>query len=308
MEIESLVKPGGLVEATQVKHALEYLSISLQELMLKYVPIASRYSVSPISKFSVGAVVAGKEILSNGKSAEHGETARVPNLYLGANVEFAEQNLGFSIHAEQSAVANAHSNGETSLSALAVSAAPCGHCRQFLNEVLGAQAMPITFPSADGSDAIIQTSLAQLLPDSFGPSDLGVSGGFMQNELELPVFELPSMVSNDDLFKKAARVAACSYVPYTANYAGVALQMNNGFIVEGANIENAAFNPGLDPLRVALSHYYRHEPLAKDVQVARAVLVETNSSSSQKRFCSALLSSIAPMVEMEYLLLNQVIT
>ena len=57
------------------------------------------------------------------------------NLYFGANYEFPGQALSFTVHAEQAATMHAISFGETGIDLLAVSAAPCGYCRQFLNEL-----------------------------------------------------------------------------------------------------------------------------------------------------------------------------
>ena len=39
------------------------------------------------------------------------------------------------IHAEQCLIANALLHGETGIQKLAISAAPCGHCRQFYSEL-----------------------------------------------------------------------------------------------------------------------------------------------------------------------------
>jgi hypothetical protein len=43
--------------------------------------------------------------------------------------------LNQSVHAEQFLIANLISHGEQELIALAVTAAPCGHCRQFYSEL-----------------------------------------------------------------------------------------------------------------------------------------------------------------------------
>ena len=256
--------------------------------MLDFVPIASQYSAAPISNFEVGAVVAG---LPSSNS--------VPNLYLGANVEFAEQSLACAIHAEQSAVVNAYFNGEAGISMLAVSAAPCGYCRQFLHEIPGADSMPVIFK--DQTHTLVTTHLEQLLPKAFGPVDLGIEGGFMLNRNQPQAYCLnPSvLLPNDPVAQKAAEAALeRSYAPYTGNAAGVALQIDDGEIIIGANLENAAFNPGLDPLRVALSDVYRRQ--LSPAAITRAVLVETQGFCAQKNFCSALLSSIAPRLELEY--------
>jgi cytidine deaminase len=56
-------------------------------------------------------------------------------VYVGVNLEFPGMPLNASVHAEQCLVANLLLHGEASLRALAVSAAPCGHCRQFYSEL-----------------------------------------------------------------------------------------------------------------------------------------------------------------------------
>ena len=56
-------------------------------------------------------------------------------LYVGVNLEFPCLPLHNSVHAEQFLVVNALQHGELELVKLAVSAAPCGHCRQFLSEL-----------------------------------------------------------------------------------------------------------------------------------------------------------------------------
>ena len=119
---------------------------------------ARALAVAPISGFPVGAVVRG---LSGA-------------LYLGANLEFAGLPLGASVHAEQSAVANAWAHAEAGVTALAVTAAPCGHCRQFLYELVSAARLRVLVSGAD------PTLLPELLPAAFGPSDLGLAGVLLQ--------------------------------------------------------------------------------------------------------------------------------
>ena len=56
-------------------------------------------------------------------------------LYVGVNLEFARLPLYNSVHAEQFLLVNALHHGERAITRLAVSAAPCGHCRQFYSEL-----------------------------------------------------------------------------------------------------------------------------------------------------------------------------
>lgn len=57
------------------------------------------------------------------------------NLYVGCNLEFANLPLYNSVHAEQFLLVNALHHRETRIEKLAISAAPCGHCRQFFSEL-----------------------------------------------------------------------------------------------------------------------------------------------------------------------------
>ena len=122
---------------------LEGAPSSVSELMIVLLPIAQTYAVCPISNFKVGAVIEGDS----------------GALHFGANFEAGGHALGFTIHAEQSAVAHALAHSETGVRRIAVTAAPCGHCRQFLNELPDAGRLSVLLP---GRDAAV---LSDLLPD-----------------------------------------------------------------------------------------------------------------------------------------------
>ena len=63
-------------------------------------------------------------------------------LFVGVNLEFPGLPLHHSVHAEQFLIANAAQAGEQVLTRLAVSALPCGHCRQFCSELACAVRTP----------------------------------------------------------------------------------------------------------------------------------------------------------------------
>lgn len=193
--------------------------------IIDLLPQAAALAKPPISNFKVGAVARG----TSGKT------------YLGTNVEFAGEALSFTVHAEQSAVVNAWMSGETGIDVVGTSAAPCGYCRQFLNELATASELLVVMPGET-------RRLSELLPSSFGPRDLGVHGGLLQrDDHRLTIAE------SDDLALAALDAANISYAPYSKSYAGVALRTRGGEIVAGAYAENAAFNPSLSPLPAALS-------------------------------------------------------
>jgi cytidine deaminase len=162
-------------------------------------------------------------------------------LYFGTNLEFAGEALSFTVHAEQSSVTNAWMNGEEGIDLIAVNAAPCGYCRQFLNELITADRLTVAMPKET-------RALSELLPSAFGPRDLGVQGGLMQRLLHGLTID-----SRDELARAALSAANRSYAPYSKSYAGVALRTAGRRVFTGAYAENAAFNPSMSPLEVALS-------------------------------------------------------
>ena len=106
--------------------------------------------------------------------------------------------------------------------------------------------------------------------------------------------------SDDVLANSALNAANHSYAPYSENRSGVALMMNDGTIFTGSYAENAAFNPSLSPLQVALVNLVANGRSYSEIQ--RAVLVENfaNGKVSQNDASRLLLQSIAPSVSLDY--------
>ncbi|KAM9932859.1 hypothetical protein OXX80_007515 [Metschnikowia pulcherrima] len=116
-------------------------------------------SYSPYSKFRVGCAIL---TTSN-------------DIIKGANVENAS--YGAAICAERTAITRAVMEGHKSFRAIVISSdqqdpiSPCGICRQVIRE-FGVDT-PVFMTSADGK-VVVEKSLAELLPMSFGPDNLGV--------------------------------------------------------------------------------------------------------------------------------------
>jgi len=255
----------GTITAADAEFLAQELGVSVDQLTLHLVPFAALYAEPVISNFKVGAVALG---LSG-------------NLYFGANIEFKSEALSFTVHAEQAAVMNAWMQGETGLAALAVSAAPCGYCRQFLCELSTAATLRILLPNTKPA------SLARLLPDAFGPRNLGADGGLMQDVNHQLIANSPDL-----LVLAALEAANMSYAPYSRGYSGVALATAEGGIYSGAYAENAAFNPSMSPMEAAVSQLNLCGGNVGGIW--RAVLVEVeNGVSSQVHSAAAVLSSIS---------------
>jgi cytidine deaminase len=238
----------------------------VEQLMLDLIPLAQKYAIPPISNFFVGAVALG----SSG------------SIYFGANYEFVGQALSFTIHGEQAATAHALSFGESGLQKLAVSAAPCGYCRQFLNELTTANTLQILLPNVPAA------SLQSLLPNAFGPADLGINAGLMSPQSH----KLTLTGDCDELAEAALTAANASYAPYSFSYAGVALRTKDGAIYTGSLAENAAFNPSLSPLEAAIvALIIRGGKSYADI--TEAVLVEVaDATASQLGAAKAVLETV----------------
>lgn len=241
------------------------------QLRLALLSLASAYSIAPISNFNVGAIARGQS----------------GRLYLGANMEFNQVQLNQSVHAEQSAICHAWLKGETKLIDITVNYSPCGHCRQFMNELNGAKLLKIQLPQKE------EKTLHDYLPESFGPQDLNVTHPLLQpkdHALTCP---------DSSLFAHAALSAANrSHAPYSLAVSGLALMDNNERIFSGMYAENAAFNPSLAPLQMALVAMNLANIEFKEIKAA--ILVEkANAVISHKDSTRSLLNAIKPDINLK---------
>jgi cytidine deaminase len=115
------------------------------DLLVRASAVAAR-AYAPYSNYLVGAVV----------------RARDGRIYEGVNVENAAYPLG--ICAERTAIASAVVDGcrPGDLVEIAITASPCGGCRQWLHE-FGLER--VTFPKRDGE--VVSYAPDELLPESW---------------------------------------------------------------------------------------------------------------------------------------------
>jgi cytidine deaminase len=254
-EIESACQSAGGYVPAALAERIVASGVPLEQLMLDLIPRAKTFAIPAISNFFVGAVA-------------HGVSG---NLYFGANYEFSGQALSFTVHGEQAATMHAISFNETGIDLLAVSAAPCGYCRQFLNELTTASTLKIILPNTP------TTPLTALLPNAFGPTDLGITAALMSPQSNGLTLDPPA----DDLTKAALQAANTSYAPYSRGYAGVALKTSDGSIYAGGVAENAAFNPSMSPLEAAIV-VMTINGRKKYGDIIDAVLVEAAASTASQ--------------------------
>ena len=286
--LENLPRQGGKLSAKVHQELMDQLNVPMEALMIHLLPLATLFSVVPVSEFPVGAIVLG------GAGTSYGEM----NLYLGANMEFEHQALQMSLHAEQSAVMSAWHNGAGYVKAVATSELPCGHCRQFLTELSGWSDL-IVLTSTGEERGYRQNRLPQILPAAFSPTDLGNEKGFMgpakaHRKLRMVRY------SDDPVVQAALSAAETSYAPYTGNLAGCAVETADGDVASGRYMESVAYNPSISPLISAVLQLNLMSLADEPAAGSRVVLVEKTTRISQKRFMEMLMESWVPGVKLEY--------
>lgn len=275
--LEGIRTAGGRITADTTATLLARLGGPVEKLMTDLLPLAATYAVPPVSNFHVGAVAAGP-----------GET---PALYFGANFEFGGGALGYSIHAEQSAINHAWLAGETRITRLAVTDAPCGHCRQFLHELASADELALLVRDQG------TRSLEQLLPRAFRPDALGIADRLLASRRQPLALSVP----NDDPLVVAAREAAeLSHAPYSRCPAGCALQVDGGRIQTGRTAESVAYNPTLTALGSAVSALVLRDGPGALRRVTRIVMVEKSGAASQRTQAAGMAASCAPSARFDY--------
>ncbi|AJJ22574.1 cytidine deaminase [Yersinia enterocolitica] len=236
-----------MLTADQVKAVKTISGLDDDALAFALLPLAAACALTPVSNFKVGAIARGVS----------------GNLYFGANMEFSGAPLQQTIHAEQCAVTHAWLRNEASLVSITVNYTPCGHCRQFMNELNSGTGLHIHLPNRPAS------TLGQYLPDSFGPKDLNITTLLMD-----PVDHGYKITETDVLTQAALDGANHSHAPYSNSHSGVALEAADSTIYTGRYAENAAFNPSLPPLQAALIMANMSDKNCNSIR--RAVLVEGN--------------------------------
>lgn len=205
-------------------------------LMLAFANYASKHATVPVSGYKVGACAKGTK-----------------GYYFGCNYEFADYPLSMTVHGEQSSIMNAFMNKETKVTKLAVNEPPCGYCRQFLVELGNPKDLTLVVPVSDKDARVITYTLEELLPENFGPANLGLNVSlFAPRDKKLTIANPPRQV-DAVLLEAATNAASRSYSPYTNISYGLVVKLSTMLSFSMPAVENAAYNPSLTPMRALLS-------------------------------------------------------
>jgi len=285
--LQHMSHQGGKLSSETCNKLMGLLDVSIEELMIRLLPLAKDFSVVPISNFHVGAIALAGENLVDGKM----------NLYMGANMEFEHLPLNMSIHAEQAVVVNAWHHGESLIKSIATSESPCGHCRQFLKELSGSTELMLLKPAGEEND-YHASWLSEILPMAFSPRDLSNNSGLMTTPKTTRKLGL-ARHPDDPVVQVALLAAETAYAPYTGNLAGCALQTPEGEVVSGSYVESVAYNPSISPLHSTLLRLNLAK-IEEELVFDRIVLVEKPTLIRQKDLVEMFIRSWVQHVEFEY--------
>ncbi len=273
VERETMPTYSGMLDKAVVEEIMRAENKGLDDVLIALLPRAASRAFAGLSNFKVGAIALGAS----------------GNIYFGSNIEIPNQVCGFAVHAEQSALSNAFSHGEREVKAVVITAAPCGHCRQFMTEFSLSYDLPIIIQRTG------KTSLKQLLPEAFGPADLGNKLGVANFEAaSLNLFEsFEAFDAEPELERAALKAAEASYAPYSGSPSGAAISTRRGRTYSGSYIESAAFNPGLPPLQAAVNSLIQSGE--KPNTIVAAVVVELKDAAfTQEDSAKATLRGLQP--------------
>ncbi|KAB1209311.1 Cytidine deaminase 1 [Morella rubra] len=283
--------PRFVIPAQEAESMARGSKLTVLQLLPSLVNSAKGLARPPISHYHVGAVGLG----SSGR------------IFLGVNLEFPTLPLHHSVHAEQFLLTNLSLNAEPHLRYLAVSSAPCGHCRQFLQEIRDAQDINLLITSEPDSNQF--QPLSNFLSHPFGPHDLLPKHVPLllephDNRLSfLSETHLPSCNGFSDghgeLRYAALEAANKSHAPYSECPSGVALMDGEGKVYKGSYTESAAYNPSLGPVQAALVAYVAGGDGGGYERIVAAVLVEKDGAVvKQEDTARLLLQAISPKCEL----------
>ncbi|KAJ0971372.1 hypothetical protein J5N97_019331 [Dioscorea zingiberensis] len=271
-----------VIEPSEALEMMKELRLSsVMELLPTLLPAVKRMARAPISSYHVGA-------------AGLGESGRI---YFGVNLEFPGLPLHHSVHAEQFMICNAVAHEERAIRCIAVSSAPCGHCRQFLQEIRNASEILILITgSGSGSDF---RPLSSFIPEPFGPPDLLLDDEPLLLE---PHDNRIEIIGQWDGIKGAARrvrdaaeeAARKAHAPYSGCPSGFAVADGEGRVCAGAYAESAAHNPGMGPVAAAMAAFVAASGGAWE-EIEEAALVEKEGAVvSQEGTAKLVLAAVAP--------------
>lgn len=282
----SMDHPRFVIEASEAESMAKLSGLSVPQLLPTLVKSAQKLARPPTSNYHVAAV----GLSSDGR------------IFIGVNLEFPGVPLHHSVHAEQFLVTNHAFHNSPRLVYIAVSSAPCGHCRQFLQELRQAGDIQILITSETTQKDVIYKPLLSLLPNPFGPCDLldQETPLILENHKNGLCLVQNKSLSNgvgqdcEKLKSLALEAANDSHAPYSHCPSGVALMDVNGKFYKGCYMESAAYNPSFGPVQAALVAFVASGGGEYDEIVGAVVVEKENAVVRQEDTARLLLKMVSP--------------
>ena len=240
----------GVLVADEIKALSGALRLTVEETITQILPRAAGRSIIPVK---------GKQTASACRCSSG-------TVYFGCEMEFQTKVDNYFISAEQVALSNALSNGETDIRAF-ISTHPISmQSLRFMNEWHLTDHVSVFYPG-------IQTQpLQALLPQDY------------ELIYQKPINSLgawPEKTFNhQEAIKEAAHLAYHrSHGPYTNFKSGVAIEGQYQKMFCGSYIETVADQPGLNPLCLALSNMIVADQSFADIKQVLLMIQPSNNES-----------------------------
>ncbi|KAK1365291.1 Cytidine deaminase [Heracleum sosnowskyi] len=283
--------PRFVISADEAQSMAKISGLSVPQLLPTLVKSAQNLARPPISNYHVAAV----GLSSDGR------------IFIGVNLEFPGVPLHHSVHAEQFLVTNHALHNSPRLAYIAVSAAPsdsnfsgpCGHCRQFFQELRQAGDIQILITSEtaqQGKKDVIYKPFSSLVPNSFGPCNLldPEKPLILENHNNGLCFANGVGQDCDKLKHLALEAANASHAPYSDCPSGVALMDVNGKFYKGCYLESVAYTPSLSPVQAALVDFVANGGGGYGEIVAAVVVEKEKAMVRQEDTARLLLKMVSP--------------
>lgn len=203
-----------MLTAEQVSLLKRESGLDEDALAFALLPLAAACARTDLSHFNVGAIARGVS----------------GNWYFGGNMEFLGATMQQTVHAEQSAISHARLRGKGTRRHYR-QLHPCGHCRQFMNELNSGLDLRIHLPGREPH------ALRDYLPDAFGPKDLDIKTLLMDEQ------DHGFALQGDALTQAAIAAANRCHMPYSNAPSGVALECKDGQISAVATLKTPLLTP-----------------------------------------------------------------
>jgi len=256
----------GVLIAEEIKALSGVLRLTVEDTIIQILPRAVARSITSVK----------------GKQAASACRCSSGSIYFGCEMELLTETETFLVSAEQTALSNALSNGETDIRAFISSHPVSIQSLRTMNEWHLTDHVSVSYPG-------IQPQLIQQLL----PADYELSFQKPIKSLGL----MPEETFNDlgDIKAAASLAFFRSHGPYSGTMAGIAIEGPYRKMSCGSYIETTADHSGLNPLSLALGNMIIADQCFKDIKQVQ-LMVQKSITEAFIQQTEAILKSVSNAV------------